>query len=102
MKKLIVFVITAVVCWQVGAAVGWKNLDKEHHLGGRVTSEGYMRGKVVLVCRWGLKFQKCRTMLPKLEDALRKCISLKQSSDPRVAQEAKNALADIKWALADF
>ena len=68
MKKLIVFVITAVVCWQVGAAVGWKNLDKEHHLGGRVTSEGYMRGKVVLVCRWGLKFQKCRTMLPKLEE----------------------------------
>ena len=68
MKKLIVFVITAVVCWQVGAAVGWENLDKEHHLGGRVTSEGYMRGKVVLVCRWGLKFQKCRTMLPKLEE----------------------------------
>ena len=100
--KLIVSVIAAVVCWQVGAAVEWKNLDKEHHLGGRVTSEGYMRGKVTLVCRWGLKFQKCRTMLPKLEDALRKCISLKQSSDPRVAQEAKNALADIKWTLADF
>ena len=28
--------------------------------------------------------------------------SLKQSPDPRVAQEAKNALADIKWTLADF
>ena len=56
--KLIVSVIAAVVCWQVGAAVEWKNLDKEHHLGGRVTSEGYMRGKVTLVCRWGLKFQK--------------------------------------------
>ena len=27
MKKLIVSVIAAVVCWQVGAAVEWKNLD---------------------------------------------------------------------------
>ena len=35
MKKLIVSVIAAVVCWQVGAAVEWKNLDKEHYLGGR-------------------------------------------------------------------
>ena len=100
--KLIVSVIAAIVCWQVGAAVEWKNLDKGHHLGGRVTSEGCMRGKVTLVCRWGLKFQKCRTMLPKLEDALRKYAALKQSPDPRVAQEAKNALADIKWTLADF
>ena len=48
MKRLIVSVIAAVVCWQTGAAVEWKNLDKEHHLGGRVTSEGYMRGKVTL------------------------------------------------------
>ena len=68
MKKLVVAAVAAVVGWQVGAAVVWKNLDKEHHLGGRVTSEGYMRGKVALVCRWGLKFQKCRTMLPKLEE----------------------------------
>ena len=80
MKKVIIFVVAAVVCWQVGAAVGWKNLNKENHLGGRVTSEGDMRGKVTLVCRWGLKFQKCRTMLPKIEDAF----------------------ADIKWALADL
>lgn len=34
MKKLIVSVIAALVCWQVVAAVEWKNLDKEHHLGG--------------------------------------------------------------------
>ena len=37
-----------------------------------------------------------------MEVALRKYASLKQSPDPRVAQEAKNALADIKWALAGF
>jgi len=34
------------------AAVGveWQNLDDANHLGGRMTSEGYLRGKVVLVC----------------------------------------------------
>lgn len=37
-----------------------------------------------------------------MEDALRKYGSLKQSADPRVVQEAKNALADIKWAMADL
>ncbi len=37
--------------------VEWENLDKEHHLAGRMASAGYMRGKVVCVdCRdYGLK-----------------------------------------------
>ena len=35
-------------------AVDWRNLDEEHHLGGRKTSKGYLRGKVVLVDRWGV------------------------------------------------
>lgn len=71
MNRVFFAVVAAFVGWQAGAAVEWKNLDKEHHLGGRVTSEGYMRGKVVLVCRWGLKFQKCRAMLPQLEEVWR-------------------------------
>jgi len=48
--------------------VAWKNLDEEHHLGGRVTSEGYMRGKVVLVYRWGYDSQPSQTMLPRMEN----------------------------------
>ena len=52
---------------------------------------------------FGPKEQMKKAKLKKsMEDALRKYASLKQSSDPRVAQEAKNALADIKWTLADF
>ena len=68
MKKIAVSAVAAIVCWQACAAVEWTNLDKNHHLGGRVTSAGYMRGKVVLVCRWGMKFPKCRELLPKLEE----------------------------------
>jgi len=48
--------------------VAWKNLDEEHHLGGRVTSEGYMRGKVVLVDRWGKNCPPCRALLSRLEE----------------------------------
>ena len=50
------------------SGVEWKNVDAEHYLGGRKASAGYLQGKVVLVCRWGLKFQKCRKMLPQLEE----------------------------------
>lgn len=32
-------------------AVGWNNIDDAHRRGGRKVSEGYLRGKVVLVCR---------------------------------------------------
>ena len=71
MKELIVFVIAAIVCWQVGAAVEWKNLDKEHP-------------------DFGPKEQMKKAKLKKsMEDALRKYTSLKQPPDPRVAQEAK-------------
>lgn len=51
----------------VSKPVAWKNLDEEHHLGGRVTSEGYMRGKVVLVDRWGRNCPPCRALLPRME-----------------------------------
>ena len=33
-------------------AAEWRNLDAEHHLGGRRTSAGYLKGKVVCVIRW--------------------------------------------------
>lgn len=48
-------------------AVGWRNLDEAHRLGGRRASEGYLKGKVVLVDRWGAKCPPCRTMLPQVE-----------------------------------
>ena len=37
-----------------------------------------------------------------VKDALTKFASLKESKDPRVVQEAKNALADLKWTAATF
>ena len=37
-----------------------------------------------------------------VKDEIDKCESLKAHPDPRVAQEAKNALADLKWTQATF
>ena len=39
------------------AATGgeWRNIDESAHLGGRKASAGYLRDKVVLVCRWDAK-----------------------------------------------
>lgn len=52
-------------------AVEWKNIDADHHLGGRKASEGYLQGKVVLVDRWGAKCPPCRALLPRLEEIWR-------------------------------
>ena len=52
-------------------AVEWKNIDEAHHLGGRVASEGYLQGKVVLVDRWGLRCPPCRALLPRVEEIWR-------------------------------
>jgi len=46
----------------------WKNLDEAHYLAGRKASNGYLRGKVVLVDRWGAKCPPCRQMLPAVEN----------------------------------
>jgi len=51
-----------------GPGVGWKNLDDEYRIGGRKVSEGYLRGKVVLVDRWGRNCPPCRAMLPRMEE----------------------------------
>ena len=37
-----------------------------------------------------------------VSDVVSKCEAFKEHSDPRVAQEAKNAIADLKWAQATF
>ena len=37
-----------------------------------------------------------------VKDKINKCEDLKSHPDPRVAQEAKNALADLKWTQATF
>lgn len=57
----------AVLSFSAGA-VDWRNLDEEHHLAGRKASTGYLRGKVVLVDRWGVKCPPCRQLLPRLEE----------------------------------
>jgi len=49
-------------------AVEWKNLDAEHHLGGRKASVGYLQGKVVLVCRWSPDDAESREMLMRMEE----------------------------------
>jgi len=51
-----------------GGAVEWKCLDSAHHLGGRKASEGYLQGKVVLVCRWSPDNAASREMLLRLEE----------------------------------
>lgn len=44
-----------------------------------------------------------RRRLPiQISEALRKYAPLKESADPRVAQEAKNALADLQWTKASL
>ncbi|MBP5284880.1 MAG: hypothetical protein ILO34_02075 [Kiritimatiellae bacterium] len=46
------FALAAVLPVWAFKPVEWKNLDNDHHLGGRVASGGYLRGKIVLVdCR---------------------------------------------------
>jgi len=52
----------------LAGAVEWKCLDAEHHLGGRKASEGYLRGKVVLVCRWSPSAADSKAMLVRMEE----------------------------------
>ena len=66
MKTLLIG-LTAFVA--LGAqAVEWKNIDADHHLGGRKASAGYLQGKVVLVDRWGAHCPPCRALLPRVEE----------------------------------
>ena len=68
MNARLIILAAAVAAVAVEAdAVGWRNLDEGHHLCGRKASEGYLKGKVVLVDRWGAKCPPCRAMLPQIE-----------------------------------
>ena len=52
---------------------------------------------------FGPKDTAKKTKYEKLvKDEISKCESFKAHPDPRVAQEAKNALADLKWTQATF
>ena len=57
-----------VVIASLAQAVEWKNVDADHHLGGRKASAGYLQGKVVLVDRWGAHSPPCRALLPRVEE----------------------------------
>ena len=67
MNKFLCVVSLALSAFAAGA-VEWTNLDELHHLGGRKATEGYLQGKVVLVNRWGPKFEKCKALLPRMEE----------------------------------
>ena len=60
------FAASALV-FDAAGAVEWRNLDPEHQLAGRKASEGYLRGKVVMVLRWGARDQQSLAMLPQIE-----------------------------------
>jgi hypothetical protein len=55
------------LAFDAAGAVEWRNLDPEHQLAGRKTSEGYLKGKVVLVHRWEARSQASLAMLPQIE-----------------------------------
>lgn len=62
MKKILILMIGAAVGFAQAAGVGWKNVGAEDQLGGRKTSEGYLQGKVVLVCRQSDLMQRLETV----------------------------------------
>jgi len=66
MRSAVVFLLLLVS--GAAGAVEWKGLDAAHHLGGRKASEGYLQGKVVLVCRWSPAQAASREMLKRLEE----------------------------------
>lgn len=60
-------IAASAVAFDATGAVGWRNLDEPNHLAGRKASEGYLRGKVVLVNRWDARDQQSLAMLPQIE-----------------------------------
>ena len=58
-----------VLCMALAAgAVEWRNVDAGHYLGGRKASEGYLQGKVVMVCLWRANDEPCRALLPSIQE----------------------------------
>ncbi len=54
------------------AAVGWRGLEKDNWCSGPVLTPEKLRGKVVLVDRWGVRCPPCRRSLPHIEALWRK------------------------------
>ena len=67
MRAIWIFLAAVAAAALDADAVGWRNLDERNHLSGRKASDGYLKGKVVLVDRWGAKCPPCRAMLPQVE-----------------------------------
>jgi len=64
-----VILLSALASASAFAGVGWRNLDSDHHLGGRKASSGYLQGKVVFVCRWDASNTvDVATLLARMED----------------------------------
>lgn len=51
MKKILTILAMFATMVANAAGVMWQNVDDDHHLGGRKASEGYLQGKIVLVCQ---------------------------------------------------
>ena len=51
----------------LAAVIGWSGLEAENQIGGRKLSEGYMQGKVALVCRWGSGSKEGREAIVRLQ-----------------------------------
>ena len=51
----------------VCAAVEWRGLDKDNWCSGPVLTPEKLKGKVVLVDRWGVRCPPCRRSLPHIE-----------------------------------
>lgn len=49
------------------AAVEWRNLDDAHRRGGRRVSQGYLQGKVVMVCRSEAQHQRMASLWESLK-----------------------------------
>lgn len=60
-------IAASAVAFDARGAVEWRNLDEQNHLAGRRASEGYLKGKVVLVIRWAARDQQSLAMLPQIE-----------------------------------
>lgn len=63
--------VLAAAAVHAASPVAWDNLGREHHLAGRMTSSGYMRGKVVLIDRRDYGSKSCVDAARRMEDTWR-------------------------------
>jgi len=107
MRNIFFFLFMLVSGVAVGA-VEWKCLDSEHYLGGRKASEGYLQGKVVLVCRWSPSDAASKELLVRLEEIwqsfkIKQLVILGGSCmDGGTAEEAKKLVADCAVTFPSY